>query len=92
MYRMSRFLTLGVLAVGLLGIAPATGSAQVVQSLNLSAGLFMPRGEESRIKNDVWLADVPIFRFDIKDFTGGGHIAHTQHRDRCGRGRFLDRL
>ena len=71
MYRMSRFLTLGVLAVGLLGIAPATGSAQVVQSLNLSAGLFMPRGEESRIKNDVWLADVPIFRFDIKDFTGG---------------------
>jgi hypothetical protein len=68
--------TLKLVGVGLLMAAalvarPATASAQVVQSLNLNIGVFMPRGEDSRVANDVWLKDVPIYRFEIKDFTGG---------------------
>lgn len=68
--------TMKVVGVGLLMTAamvarPATASAQVVQSLNLNVGVFMPRGEDSRVANDVWLKDVPVYRFEIKDFTGG---------------------
>jgi opacity protein-like surface antigen len=64
-----------VLGIGLMMAAgltarPAEASAQVVQSLNLSIGAFLPRGEESRVANDVWLKDVPVYRFEVKDFTG----------------------
>ena len=68
--------TLKMVGVGLLMTAamvarPATASAQVVQSLNLSLGAFMPRGEDTRSTNDVWIKDLPVYRFEIKDFTGG---------------------
>ena len=65
-----------VVGVGLLMAAamvgrPATASAQVVLSLNLGLGVFMPRGEDSRVENDVWLKNLPVYRFETKDFTGG---------------------
>jgi opacity protein-like surface antigen len=68
--------TLKVVGVGLLMTAamvarPASASAQVVQSLNLNIGVFMPRGEDTRVANDVWLANLPVYRFEVKDFTGG---------------------
>lgn len=61
----------GLLMTAAMVARPATASAQVVQSLNLSIGAFMPRGEDSRVANDVWLANLPIYRFEVKDFTGG---------------------
>ena len=66
-----KVLGLGVAVV--IGLAGAAGSAsaQVVQSVNLSVGLFMPRGEDARLSNDVWLANLPVFKFETKDFTGG---------------------
>jgi hypothetical protein len=68
--------TLRIVGVGLLMAAamvarPAEASAQVVQSLNLNIGVFMPRGEDTRVANDVWLANLPVYRFEVKDFTGG---------------------
>ncbi len=68
--------TFKVLGVGLLAMAamiarPTSASAQVVQSLNLNIGVFMPRGEDTRVANDVWLANLPVYRFEVKDFTGG---------------------
>ncbi len=62
---------LGLLATAAMLARPVTASAQVVQSLNLNIGVFMPRGEDTRVAHDVWLADVPVFRFETKDFTGG---------------------
>jgi outer membrane protein W len=68
--------TLKVVGVGLMMTAaivarPATASAQVVQSLNLSLGAFLPRGEDTRVTGDVWLKDVQVYRMEVKDFTGG---------------------
>lgn len=65
-----RVLGVGFLVAGAMATRPATASAQVVQSLNLNIGVFMPRGEDSRVANDVWLKDVPVFNFEVKDFTG----------------------
>ena len=67
--------TLKMFGVGLLMTAafvarPATASAQVVQSLNLNLGVFMPRGEDTRVTGDVWLKDVSVYRMEVKDFTG----------------------
>lgn len=68
--------TLRVVGVGLLMTAsmvarPATASAQVVQSVNLNLGVFMPRGEDTRKATDVWIKNLPVYRFEVKDFTGG---------------------
>lgn len=68
--------TLSVLGIGVAmvaGIAGSAGSAsaQIVQSVNVGVGVFMPRGEDARVVNDVWLANVPVFKFEVKDFTGG---------------------
>lgn len=71
MQRMMKGLRLGVFVALAVAGSALSASAQVVQSLNLSAGLFMPRGEDARVGHDVWLANVPVFRFEIKDFTGG---------------------
>lgn len=60
----------GLLAVAMVAARPADAGAQVVQSLNLSIGALLPRGEDSRVANDVWLGDVPVYNFEIKDFTG----------------------
>lgn len=64
--------SLGIVAavVVVLGLSAANASAQVVPSLNLSIGGFIPRGEDARIANDVWLKDLPIFKFEVVDFRG----------------------
>lgn len=49
-------------------VAPAA-EAQVTQSVNLGAGWFMVRGEESR-DNDVLVEDLQSLAFEIKDFNG----------------------
>lgn len=45
--------------------------AQVTQSVNLGAGYFMARGEESRHADDVLLEDLQSLAFEVKDFNGG---------------------
>lgn len=48
-------------------------SAQVVQSVQLGAGVFFPRGFDTRVPGDTLVADLadanPLF-FEINDFTG----------------------
>ena len=66
--------TLKMVGVGLLMAAalvarPATASAQVVQSLNLNLGVFMPRGEDTRVAGDVWLKDVAVYRMEVTGFS-----------------------
>lgn len=53
-----------------LGISASSASAQVVHSLNLSVGGFIPKAEDARIANDVWLADLPVFKFEVINFRG----------------------
>jgi hypothetical protein len=55
-----------VLALGL--AAPA--SAQVVHSVGIGAGLFAPRGIDSRHADDVLVENLNSLAFDIKDFRG----------------------
>ena len=49
-------------------------SAQVVQSVQLGAGVFFPRGFDTRVPGDTLVADLadanPLF-FEISDFVGG---------------------
>ncbi len=71
MRRTFKLLGIGLVVAGGLAGSAASASAQVVQSVNLSVGAFMPRGEDARVVHDVWLANLPVFRFEIKDFTGG---------------------
>lgn len=68
-------------AVAAFTAAPA--SAQVVQSLNVGAGFFVPKGFESRATGDVLVRDafgefLPVYpdlsdalAFEMKDFRGG---------------------
>lgn len=71
MRRTLKLLGLGVGTAAILAGSAVRANAQVVQSVNLSVGAFLPRGEDARIVNDVWLANLPVFKFEIKDFTGG---------------------
>ena len=71
MRRTLRLLGLGLVMVAALAGSAVSASAQVVQSVGVGVGLFVPRGEDARIDNDVWLANLPVFRFEIKDFRGG---------------------
>ena len=56
------------LALVVLGIA-APASAQVVHSLQLGIGGFMPRGEDSRVENDVLLKNQDALVFKVKDLS-----------------------
>lgn len=47
-------------------LVPASASAQ--QTLNFSLGVFTPRGEDARVKDDVLNANRTFLFFDIKDF------------------------
>jgi hypothetical protein len=63
-------LAVGALAAAVVLGAAAPVSAQVVQSVGVNLGALMPRGEDARVENDVWLKNLPVYRFEIKDFTG----------------------
>jgi len=60
-------IVLGLLALVSV-VAPTTSYAQ--QSLNLSIGGFVPRGEDARDPDDVLLNNLDLFAFNIKDFNG----------------------
>lgn len=53
-----------------LGMSASSASAQVVHSLNLTIGGFIPKAEDARTANDVWLADLPVFKFEVINFRG----------------------
>ena len=61
---MSTTLALAI-AIGLLA-TPAAAQ----QSLNIQLGSFMPRGEDTRINNDVLLTDLSYLWFDLRDLKG----------------------
>jgi len=69
-------------AVGLTAVvllAPASADAQISrvsstdhrQAIGINLGGFFLKGEDSRVNDDVLLADLPSLAFDIKDFNGG---------------------
>ena len=67
MYKKSR---LGVASlVG--GVLLSATTVQAQQSIVLSAGYFAPRGEATRVVDDVLVENLSVFAFDIKDFNGG---------------------
>jgi outer membrane protein W len=59
----------GLLAVAMAASSVAAAEAQVTHSVNLGAGWFMVRGEESRDR-DVLVEDLQSLAFEIKDFNG----------------------
>jgi len=70
---MSRLMGKATVAAGAmvlaLGVA-APASAQVVHSVGIGAGLFSPRGIDSRHADDVLVENLNSLAFDIKDFRG----------------------
>jgi hypothetical protein len=57
-----------VLAVAAVVMTPAVASAQ--QSINFTIGGFVPRGVDSRDRNDVLVNNLDFLAFNIKDFDG----------------------
>ena len=67
---MRRLLLCLVVFLAISGILlPAPTYAQ--QSLNLTVGGFVPRGEDSRVDGDVLFNDLNFFLFDLNEFRGG---------------------
>ena len=52
------------LALGLFVVTPAAAQ----QSINLSAGYFVVRGEDARVDGDVLVENRHLFLFDFNDF------------------------
>ncbi|HEX6322134.1 MAG TPA: hypothetical protein VFZ36_00290 [Vicinamibacterales bacterium] len=59
----------GLLAVAMAASSVGAAEAQVTHSVNLGAGWFMVRGEDSRDR-DVLVEDLQSLAFEIKDFNG----------------------
>ncbi len=53
------------------GVLLSATTVQAQQSIVLSAGYFAPRGEATRVVDDVLVENLSVFAFDIKDFNGG---------------------
>jgi len=74
---MSRSIMVGALVIATaIGALATPASAQ--QSLTFQVGAFMPRGEDSRVENDVLVINRQYLLFDINDFhamTVGGDWA-----------------
>lgn len=62
---------MALLVVAAMAAGSVSAQAQVTQSVNLGAGYFMVRGEESRDADDVLLEDLQSLAFEVKDFNGG---------------------
>jgi hypothetical protein len=59
--------------VGAFTLVAQSASAQIVQSLNVNFGAFLPRGFDSRVAGDVLVADLTTgqpLTFDIGEFKG----------------------
>lgn len=73
----ARASTLGWVSAGVMAIVVTSGatpaSAQVVQSVQIGAGVFFPRGFDTRVSGDTLVANLidanPLF-YEISDFTG----------------------
>ncbi len=61
---------MGLLVVSMLAGGAVSAQAQVTHSVNLGAGWFMVRGEESRADDDVLIEDLQSLAFEVKDFNG----------------------
>ncbi len=69
--------TMGAVAVAVI-LVPATANAQITrvtgsdtrQSFGVNLGAFFPKGEDSRVENDVLLENLNSLLFEIKDFRG----------------------
>lgn len=61
---------IGLLMMAMMTAGAAAAQAQVTHSVNLGAGYFMARGEESRDADDVLLEDLQSLAFEVKDFNG----------------------
>ncbi len=53
------------------GVLLSATTVHAQQSIVLSAGYFAPRGEATRVLDDVLVENLSVFAFDIKDFNGG---------------------
>lgn len=62
---------IGLFVVAAMAAGSGSAQAQVTHSVNLGAGYFMVRGEESRDADDVLLEDLQSLAFEVKDFNGG---------------------
>jgi hypothetical protein len=65
------------IAVFLGVVMPATSYAQQ-QSINLSLGGFVPRGEDARTSGDVLVNNLDFLAFNIKDFSSGAFGAEWE--------------
>ena len=61
---------IGVFVMAAMAAGSVSAQAQVTHSVNLGAGYFMVRGEESRDADDVLLEDLQSLAFEVKDFNG----------------------
>lgn len=62
---------MGLFVVAMMAAGAVSAQAQVTHSVNLGAGYFMVRGEESRDQGDVLIEDLQSLAFEVKDFNGG---------------------
>ncbi|HSC27179.1 MAG TPA: hypothetical protein VLD67_07895, partial [Vicinamibacterales bacterium] len=70
-------ITLGVVLTAVL-LAPAPAEAQIYRvqrgdarhAIGFNLGYFALRGEDSRVDEDVLLADLPSLLFEVDDFNG----------------------
>lgn len=62
---------IGLFVMVAMAAGAVSAQAQVTNSVNLGAGYFMVRGEESRDSGDVLLEDLQSLAFEVKDFNGG---------------------
>lgn len=67
---MKKTVWMGLLVAAMLVPGASRAEAQITHSVNLGAGWFMVRGEESRDDNDVLVEDLQSLVFEVKDFNG----------------------
>ena len=53
------------------GVLLSATTVHAQQSIVLNAGYFAPRGEATRVLDDVLVENLSVFAFDVKDFNGG---------------------
>jgi hypothetical protein len=54
-----------------LALIAAPASAQIVHSLHLGGGAFLPRGEDARAEGDVLIENLNFLAFETKEFNSG---------------------
>jgi hypothetical protein len=57
--------------IALAALVASESSAAAQQTINFTAGYFVPKGEDARVDGDVLHANRNFLAFDLKDFNGG---------------------